>query len=95
MALYSTSDASDAIRFIEEELLPFAEVADDRDNPIKQSELPDGDDETTECEECGRESDSVGDDGLCIVCRDKREEESGGSLDELDTVVEREGESDE
>jgi len=42
------------------------------------------------CEECGRESDTM-EDGLCIVCRDKREEEAGTSIEDLDTVTETGG----
>jgi hypothetical protein len=67
-------------RFVREEIVPVASVPEPEDEG-EQSELPD---DTAKCKKCGRESDSVGDDGYCIVCQDKLEEE--GTLDDLDTV---------
>jgi len=42
------------------------------------------------CEDCGRESDTI-EGGLCIVCLDKREEESETTTEDLDTVHEAGG----
>ncbi|WP_135535350.1 hypothetical protein [Halostella pelagica] len=79
----SLSDAAWG-RWLREEILPHAGIPDPEDES-EQQELPDGEpDDARECEQCGRESDSVGDDGYCIVCRDKLQEE--GTLDDLDTV---------
>jgi len=79
-------------RFVREEIIPVAHVPEPEDDETEQTELPDDEgDETAECEECGRGSDSVGDDGLCIVCKDKREEEAGGSVEDLSTVTMSDG----
>jgi len=50
-------------RFLRDAILPYAAVPDDESG---QATL----DETAECDECGRESDTVGEGGLCLPCRD-------------------------
>jgi hypothetical protein len=83
VAAYNESRPTQFIRFVEEEMLPYAEVPDE--SSAAQTTL--GDDSDPECEECGRETDSVDDTGLCVVCRDKQEEDAEGEeFGNLDTV---------
>jgi hypothetical protein len=89
IALYTCSVPSDAVRFIEEEILPHAYVDEGDVGRTEEGET---------CERCGRESDSIKD-GHCVVCRDKLEEESedvgqNTTLDDLDSVSMAGGESD-
>ncbi|WP_135363420.1 hypothetical protein [Halosimplex halophilum] len=44
-----------------------------------------------ECDDCGRATDSVDDTGLCVVCRDKAEEDGADPYADLDTVTEANG----
>jgi len=55
--------------FVRDEVLPFA--ANPEDDDEQQESLPGID---AECDECGRESETIAD-GLCVVCRDKRDEQ--------------------
>lgn len=74
VAVYSASSASSFIRFVEEELLPFCEVAGEDES--EQQTLDDAESGEQTCEECGVTSDSVAEiDGrpLCIVHRDAEE----------------------
>jgi len=74
VAIYSSNTASSFVRFVEEELLPYRYEQED---DAEQTTLTDDGDETPTCDECGRESNSVGEilPGLCIVCGDKKAEE--------------------
>jgi len=81
LALYSCDQPEDFVRFVEQELMPYFMEPGEEDG--------EGDGET--CDGCGRESDTITD-GLCIVCRDKRDEEqaddSQTTIEDLDTVHE-------
>ncbi|WP_277540255.1 hypothetical protein [Haloarcula laminariae] len=84
IALYSCDVPSDAVQFIAEEILPHCSESEE--------EVAGGDDGDA-CSDCGRESDTI-EDGLCIVCRDKREEEAEDgqtTIEDLDTVHEAGG----
>jgi hypothetical protein len=50
-------------RFLRDAILPYAAVPDDEGGQVTL-------DETAECDECGRESETVGEGGLCLPCRD-------------------------
>lgn len=86
IALYSCSVPTNAIQFVTEEILPYCYLEDKRDATESS--------ETSECERCGRESDTIKD-GLCVVCRDHQEEQSQDddqtTIDDLDTVTESGG----
>ncbi|QLH78642.1 hypothetical protein HZS55_15690 [Halosimplex rubrum] len=88
VAVYNEDMPSAFVRFVEEELLAFTDVAD---GTADQATL--GESSDPECDRCGRETDTVDDSGYCMVCRDKVDEE-GGSEDgyaNLDTVTEADG----
>ncbi|GAA3882848.1 hypothetical protein [Haloarcula argentinensis] len=83
IALYSCSIAADAVQFIAEEILPHCYLED-------VEETRDLEDSVQTCERCGRESDTI-EDGHCVVCRDKQEEDTeeagqNTTLDDLDSV---------
>ena len=74
VAVYNTTHASQFVRFVEEELLPYRYT----EESAQQRLLGDSEDEEDEaCERCGRESDSI-EDGLCIVCRDAEDDPMAG-----------------
>ncbi|MDS0258534.1 hypothetical protein NDI56_03800 [Haloarcula sp. S1CR25-12] len=89
VALYNCDVASNAVQFVAEEILPHCYEDED--------ELGSGGDSDS-CVRCGRDTDT-NDDGHCIVCEDKLEEEaeeddSQTTIEDLDTVTETGGESD-
>jgi hypothetical protein len=65
VACYDASTATQFVRFLEEEVLPYTYVPEEDD----QQTLTGG-----ECEDCGRDVDELTD-GLCMVCLDGREDE--------------------
>lgn len=79
IAVYNDRPATEFFRFIEEEILEFTEVIDDEVGQKQLGEATEesAGDEPEVCNECGRESSSIGAilPGLCIVCGDKKAEE--------------------
>lgn len=72
VAIYNTNSATQFIRFVDEEILPYVRQAENDEE--EQATLG-----TPECDDCGRESENLeqhGDEMLCPVCLDKREEET-------------------
>lgn len=75
LALHNSGSPVQFIQFVEERILPYALSADDEESD--QSTLDDVG--PSECDECGRETDSIeehGDEELCVVCHNKRVEET-------------------
>lgn len=81
LAIYSDWVGTTAFaQFVREEILPHASVPDDGE--VEQETIA----EAETCDDCGRESDTI-EDGLCIVCQDRREEEEEqDAYDRLETV---------
>jgi len=83
LAVYSDwVDTTAFAQFVREEVLPHTETPDGEGGQATLDE--------SECIDCGRETDT-NDDGLCIVCQDKREEEQEGEFGNLDTVTMSDG----
>lgn len=75
LALHNSESEVQFIQFVEDRILPYAYTADDEEDA--QSTLDDVG--PSECDKCGRETDSIeqhGDEKLCVVCDDKRKEET-------------------
>jgi hypothetical protein len=91
LALYDCSRPTEFVQFVEDEILPYCSTPESAEQVLLGDHGEDGEEDGPDtCEECGRESDTM-EDGLCIVCRDKREEEAGTSIEDLDTVTETGG----
>lgn len=83
VAVYNESRPAPFVRFLTEELLNYVEVPDEG---AAQATLDESGDDPV-CEECGRETDTVDETGLCVMCRDKVEEDGDeGFAANLDTV---------
>lgn len=83
IAVYSDWVTADAFaQFVREEVLPHAETPDGEGGQATLDE--------SECERCSRETDT-NDDGYCVVCQDKLEEEQEGEFGNLDTVTMSDG----
>ena len=95
VAVYSSMNVEEFGRWLRDELLPYAALPEN-----DQQELTDTTDDVDLCEECGKRDPDRGlhaVDGreLCIVCKDKVEEDSKTTIEDLDSVTVADGGRDE